>query len=112
MTCTYKDCRVPDYRHGSCAAKGISPCWPQFGTLHHQHTPKRSQTPRDERQCHAMLCPGHHDSIDNGTRYEGLRLSNRISKWDGDSGEKTYYVIEDRDTDEVLLKIELGGDVV
>ena len=56
-----------------------------------------------------MLCLGHSDNIDNGTRYEGLRLSNRITHWDGDSGPKRYYVIENRDNDEVLLKLELGG---
>jgi len=48
-----------------------------------------------------------HDNIDNGTRYEGLRLSNRISHWDGDSGPKDYYEIVDRTTGEVLLKLEV-----
>ncbi|KKL10321.1 hypothetical protein LCGC14_2557000 [marine sediment metagenome] len=102
--CTYADCRVPPERHNECAAAPISKCW---GRLGHQHVPKRSQTPRDERECPAMLCLGHSDNIDNGTRYEGLRLSNRISHWDGDSGPKDYYLIEDRDTGEILLELEV-----
>ena len=103
--CTYADCHVPPERHDSCAAKDISPCWPGIaaftGALQHQHTPKRSQ---GGKECHVMLCAGHHDNIDNGTRYEGLRLSNRISH--GDSGPRDY-LIEDRDTGEVLLKLEV-----
>lgn len=104
--CDYKDCRVPPERHGVCAAREISRCWDGGDLhLHHQHTPKRSQ---GGKKCHVMLCAGHHDNIDNGTRYEGLRLSNRISHWDGDSGPHDYYLIEDRDTDEALLKLEVN----
>ncbi len=105
VSCSYKDCRVPPERHFACAASAVSKCWsPMPGVvLQHQHVPKRSQ---GGKRCHVMLCAGHHDNIDNGTRYEGLRLSNRITHWDGDGGEKWYYVIEDRDTDEVL--VELG----
>lgn len=54
-----------------------------------------------------MLCAGHHDNIDNGTRYEGLRLRDRISVWDGDGGYHRYYEIVNRETDEVLVKIEI-----
>ncbi len=103
--CGYVDCRVPSKRHSSCAAKDISNCWPPAfdvsgWRLHHQHVPKRSQ---GGKECHVMLCAGHHDNIDNGTRYEGLRVSNRFIH----GASRDYYVIEDRDTGEVRVKLEV-----
>ena len=103
MTCDYADCRVPPSRHNVCAAKDISPCWQLHIThLGHQHTPKRSQ---GGKECWVMLCAGHHDCIDNGTRYEGLRLSDHIVNWS--DGRRTYQ-IRSRDGDkEVLVELEL-----
>ena len=46
-----------------------------------------------------MLCLGHSDNIDNGTRYEGLRLSNRVVMG--------MYYIENRDTGQILLEVPL-----
>ena len=103
--CGYAECFVPDSRHNECAAAGLTPtCW---GRLEHQHAIRRSQ---GGKRCDVMLCSAHHSQIDSGHRYEGLRLSNRISHWDGDSGPRWKYVIEDRDTGEVLLEIPIGGD--
>lgn len=48
-----------------------------------------------------MLCAGHHDCIDNGTRYEGLRLRDGVTEG--------AYFIEDRDTGEVLRRIPVGA---
>ena len=78
--CTYADCRVPHERHGKCAAQGLGKCWDgvfssAIGVLQHQHVPKRSQ---GGKECPVMLCAGHHDAIDNGVRYEGLRIADRV----------------------------------
>lgn len=51
-----------------------------------------------------MLCAGHHDNIDNGTRYEGLRLSDHIVNWS--DGRRTYQ-IRSRDGDKEVL-VEIG----
>lgn len=51
-----------------------------------------------------MLCAAHHDCIDNGTRYEGLRLSNGIVTWDKRG---RVYEIRNRETEYVLREIPL-----
>lgn len=103
--CTYAECFVPPERHDECAAAGITKCW---GVLEHQHVPKRSQ---GGKECHVMLCAAHHDNIDNGTRYEGLRLGDAIQTVNG----KAFYRIFDRDKHNLkghaLVWIEIGdGD--
>ena len=97
--CTYVDCRVPPERHDHCAAEGLGKCW---GVLEHQHVPKRSQTPRDERECPVRLCQGHHGAIDNGGKYEGFRMEDKISEWDGDSGPRRMYQIVNRKDGAIL----------
>ena len=106
MTCDYSDCRVPDSRHNECAAKGLGKCW---GRLGHQHTPRRSRTPRDKRQCHVMLCDGHVTAIDGGHRYEGLRIADRVreSKDWGVEKRRKMYEIYQRDSGDVLVSIPL-----
>ena len=112
MTCSYADCRVPPERHDECAAKSISKCW---GKLEHQHVPKRSQTPRDERECPVMLCSGHHGGMDCSGRYEGLRLRDGIENLA--NGRRIYIIWDRADSPESLdplVEIELsdtgGGD--
>lgn len=103
MSCSYSDCHVPPSRHNECAAKGLGKCWNLDGrthALHHQHTPKRSQ---GGKKCHVMLCAGHHDAIDNGVRYEGLRLRDTI----GNYPDGRHYIIRDRDNLDILVEILL-----
>lgn len=107
--CTFKDCRVPPSRHNSCAAKGLGKCW---GGLEHQHVPKRSQTPRDKRECPVRLCSGHHGGMTASGRYEGTRLADRIREcraWgDGGATDRRRYEIYSRDDGSVLVSILLG----
>ncbi|KKM63647.1 hypothetical protein LCGC14_1509330 [marine sediment metagenome] len=88
-----------------CVANGQpwhKTCWWR-GTP--QHLPKRSQMKNPPIV--AYPCWPLHDALDNGLRLDGRRVMNRISHWDGDSGPKGYYLIEDRETKEVLLKLEV-----
>lgn len=75
-----------------CWAYGLGKCWPATTILTGQHWPKRSQ---GGKRVVARLCPGHHDAIDNGFKYHGRRLGNRV---DGEN-----YVIFDRRTKEELV---------
>ena len=90
--CYDRDCFVPDDRHNVCAAVGIGKC---YGSLEHQHIPRRSQGGRKAR---VMLCRDHHGAIDGGGRYEGLRIDNVLVE---------IYRISDRDSGEVLKEIWL-----
>ena len=101
MSCTFVDCQVPEDRHSECAAARISKCW---GRLEHQHEPRRS---RGGRSCPVLLCSAHHGSCDSGLRYQGRRLGNRIDTEPGDPLSERTYVIYDRDTSEVLERVEL-----
>lgn len=99
--CEYTECYVPPERHEICAARLISRCW---GQLEHQHCPKKSQ---GGRRAEARLCSAHHGSCDNGLRYQGRRLGNRIDTEPGEPLSERTYVIYDRDTSEVLERVEL-----
>ncbi len=115
--CGYKDCRVPESRHNSCAAEGLGKCWPEFNwvtayqlgrgqsNLQNQHTPKRSQ---GGKECHVVLCAGHHGDIDNGGRRNGLRIRDRVrdcKDWGLSPGRR--YEIYDRESGEVLMSLRL-----
>ena len=108
MTCDYADCYVPPSRHHECAAKGLGKCW---GRLEHQHCPRRSQTPRAERQVPVLLCSGHHHAVDQGARYEGLRIADRIqeSKDWGVEKRRKRYEIYDRGSGDILVSIPLAA---
>jgi len=100
--CDYAQCYVPASRHDTCAAAGLGPdCW---GDLGHQHTPKRSH---GGKACHVMLCEGHADMIDNGMKTGGTRLRDYVHLKGYPEGATPHYVIEDRDTGEILKEIPL-----
>ena len=62
-----------------------------------------------------MLCAGHHDAIDNGVRYEGLRLQDGI---DVQANGRRVYIIWNRDDGpesldplvQILLEVGDGDD--
>ena len=66
-----------------------------------------------------MLCAGHHDAIDNGVRYEGLRIADRVHdciEWGHNQEPRKMYEIYDRESGDILRAILLeeldteGGD--
>ena len=102
--CDYLDCRVPPERHDECAAAPISMCW--GWPLQHQHVKKRSA---GGKACEVMLCPAHHQQLDAGHRYEGLRASNHIVE--RENGRRTYQIRSREGDKEVLVEIELSDMV-
>ena len=98
--CGRKDCIMRPESHGVCAAQGIPGHDCQGYQLTKQHVPKigmGGNNPKAKVVAHLDWLI--HQAIDSGERYEGLRLSNRI--------EDGVYLIEDRDSGEVLVRVEL-----